>query len=436
MKRALYHALDECLALLRGHQATMEECLARYPQVAGDLRPLLGVALAISALPRLTASPTTFAAGKRRMLEALAEKKRHQATPSALRSLFTRRSATTPSSPSGESTGLAAWKRGLALPVALAAVLALALFAIGRTGFQSPPGGAVVQAATLDAIRGTVQVSPAGSDAWASAAAGERIQAGDRIRTGPLSAATLVFFDGSATDLLGQAEVAILQMSSSPGGGRTPGVLTRMGVLTPTGVLTRMGVLTPTGVLTRIVLRQTLGQTYSRVQRVPDPASCFEIETPSAITTVHGTEFAVAVEASGATHVTVVAGQVEVTAQKTTVAVLAGQETIVRPQRPPSPPASTLRTTPTSSPPPTATTIAPQPSAPLATGTAEIHNPQSATPQPPGWTETPQPSGQAETSQPPGQGKTHQPPGQTRTPPGQVRTPPGQARPHKPPRKP
>jgi len=419
MKRALYHALDECLALLREHQATMEECLVRYPQVAGDLRPLLEVALAISALPRPTASPTTFAAGKRRMLEALAEKKRHQATPSALRFLFTRRGATTPSSPSGKSAGLAAWKRGLALPVALAAVLALALFAIGRTGFQSPPGGAVARAATLDAIRGTVQVSPAGSDAWASAAAGERIQAGDRIRTGPLSAATLVFFDGSATDLLAQAEVAIVQMSSSPGGGRTPGVLTH------------------------IVLRQTLGQTYSRVQRVPDPASCFEIETPSAITAVRGTEFAVAVEASGATHVTVVAGQVEVTAQKTTVAVLAGQETIVRPQRPPSPPASTLRTTPASSPPPTATTIAPQPPAPLPTGTAEIRNPQSAienpqsaTPQPPGWTETPQPPGQTETSQPPGQSKTHQPPGQTRTPPGQLKTPPGQARPPRPPKKP
>ena len=431
MKRALHHALDECLALLREHQATMEECLVRYPQVAGDLRPLLEVALAISALPRPTASPTTFAAGKRSMLEALAEKKRHQATPSALRFLFTRRGATTPSSPSGKSAGLAAWKRGLALPVALAAVLALALFAIGRTGFQSPPGGTVAQAATLDALRGTVQVSRAGSDAWASAAAGERIQAGDRIRIGPLSAATLVFFDGSATDLLAQTEVAIVQMSSSPGGGRTPGVLTRTGVLTPTGVLTH------------IVLRQTLGQTYSRVQRGPDPASCFEIETPSAITAVRGTEFAVAVEANGATHVTVVAGQVEVTAQKTTVAVLAGQETIVRPQRPPSPPASTLRTTPASSPPPTATTIAPQPSAPLPTGTAEIHNPQSAienpqsaTPQPSGWTETPQPPGQAETSQPPGQSKTHQPPGQTRTPPGQLKTPPGQARPPRPPKKP
>ena len=421
MKRALYHALDECLALLREHQATMEECLARYPQVAGHLRPLLEVALAISALPRPTASPTAFVAGKRSMLEVLAEKKRHQATPSALRFLFTRRGATTPSSPSGKSTGLAVWKRGLALPVALAAVLALALFAIGRTGFQSPPGGTAAQAATLDAIRGTVQVSPAGSDAWASAAAGERIQTGDRIRTGPLSAATLVFFDGSATDLLAQTEVAIVQMSSSPGGGRTPGVLTRMGVLTPTGVLTRMGV------LTRIVLRQTLGQTYSRVQRVPDPASCFEIETPSAITAVRGTEFAVAVEASGATHVTVVAGQVEVTAQKTTVAVLAGQETIVRPQRPPSPPASTLRTTPASSLPPTPTTIAPQPSAPLPAGTAETHHPQSATPQPSGRTETPQP---------PGEVRTHQPPGQTRTPPGQAKPPPGQAKPHKPPKKP
>jgi len=66
----LSDVLDECLTLLRGG-ATIEECLARYPRHANDLRPLLEVALRINRLPQPSSSPTAFAAGKRRMLEAL-----------------------------------------------------------------------------------------------------------------------------------------------------------------------------------------------------------------------------------------------------------------------------------------------------------------------------------------------------------------------------
>ena len=389
MKRDLTYALDECLTLLREGRATLEECLARYPEHASDLRPLLQVALTVSRVPPPVPSPASFTAGKQRMLAALAEKKRRQTAPF-----------------------IPLLRLMPAFQLALAAILVLVLFAIGRLVHLPEPGVTSAQMARLDQVSGTVECRPAGSATWHLASAGEQVQTGERVRTGPLSAATLVFFDGSTTRLQAETEVAVVQASSRPGGGRT------------------------------IILRQTVGQTCSRVQRLPDPASRFEIETPTAVTSVRGTEFTVAVEAGGATHVAVAAGVVEVTAQGTTVAVQAGQETAVQPEHPPSSPIPRPQATPT--PTPTlaipATDTAPAAPAPTA-APMPTHTPPSRdqieTPPPPGQTKTPQPPGQTKTPQPPGRTKTPQPPGQTKTPqpPGHTKTPqpPGQNEPPQPP---
>ena len=40
------------------------------------------------------------------------------------------------------------------------------------------------------------------------------MEAGDRIRTGSLSTARLVFFEGSTTDLMASTEVAVTQVSA------------------------------------------------------------------------------------------------------------------------------------------------------------------------------------------------------------------------------
>ena len=112
MKRDLTHALDECLALLGEERATLEECLARYPEYASDLCPLLNLAREVRGLPQPTPSPAAFTAGKQRMLDALAEKR----------------------------DGLAVRKRASAFRLALAGALALALFAISRSLLLSWPG--------------------------------------------------------------------------------------------------------------------------------------------------------------------------------------------------------------------------------------------------------------------------------------------------------
>jgi hypothetical protein len=272
----------------------------------------------------------------------------------------------------------------------LALAVTLLLPWIGRTA---------TQAATLAQVIGTVEIMPAGSDNWLPVSAGERVQEGDRVRTHSLSAATLVFFDESTTDLEAGTEIAVTQMSSQRSGDRV------------------------------IVLYQALGQTYNHVRRSPDIASRFEIETPAAVTMVRGTEFALTVEGDGTTRVVVVEGVVDVTAQGTTVTVHAGQETMVQAEQsstpvrsvPIAPPTPRFTSTPQATETPTATET-PQPTeTPKPTETleptktlepTEILEPTKVS-EP---SETPESSSPSSTHQPPGLTKTPQPPGQTRRP--------------------
>jgi uncharacterized membrane protein (DUF485 family) len=193
-KRELNNALDECLTLVEGGQATIAECLVRYPEHAADLRPLLEVALKVRRVPRPTSSPAAFAAGKRRMLKALAEKKRRQPGWS---SRFTEWAVAL----FGETRNLTAWRRVPAFQLALATTAALVLFVVGGLFLQSWLGTPVTPMVTLEAMNGVVVVMPAGSETWLLSSDVEQLKVGDRIRTGSLSAAALSFFDGSITNL-------------------------------------------------------------------------------------------------------------------------------------------------------------------------------------------------------------------------------------------
>jgi len=319
MRQDLNHALDECLTLLAEKRATLEECLARYPEHAAELRPLLEMALQLYHTSHPTSRPTAFAAGKQRMLKALAEKKRRQAASS---SPFARHAGWI-----AALLGKEEKRQGYSLPVlrwALATATALVLLIAGGLLFQSWLQTPVARAATLAQVSGVVEVLPDGEHTWRPAAVGERIEAGDRIRTGPSSAALLHFFDGSTTDLGAETEVTVVQMSSRRAGGQEV-----------------------------IVLHQWMGESYHRVQPLPDPTSQFKVETPTAVTVVRGTEFAVIVGEDGTTDVVVVKGKVDVIAQETTVQVPAGQGTTIQPKHPPIPARPTFVATPTPWPTPT-----------------------------------------------------------------------------------
>ena len=437
MERDIDGALDKCLTQLQRGQSTLDECLALYPELAAELRPLLETALAVHRVPLPVSSPAAFAAGKQRLLQALAEKNRHQ--EKSLDPLA--RVASWILAPFNKKQTFTTRKRASASRVALAATTLLILLIAGSLLLRSWLGETIARTATLADASGVVQILPAGSDTWQPAQIGSVITDGDRIHTGASSTATLTFFDGSTTRLEARTNLRVSHLSSQRSGrGRI------------------------------IVLHQRTGQTHHRVEELPGTASRFEIETPTAVATVRGTAFTVAVSPDGTTDVLVIEGHVAVTAQETTVVLHAGQRTTIRPERPPVP-VPPIATTPAPSAPHTATctptpTATPVPTSALrAPVTTEIPQPfdQTGAPQPPGQTLTPQPPGQVRTPsppgqtitplppgqmitvqppgltntpQPPGQTKTPQPPGQTKTPqpPGQTKTPqpPGQTKTPKP----
>jgi hypothetical protein len=81
----LDEALDRSLALLERGE-TLEGCVSRFPEHAGDLRPLLEVAVEVRRVPAPTPTTAGVTEGKRRMLEALAQREEAPASlPARLR---------------------------------------------------------------------------------------------------------------------------------------------------------------------------------------------------------------------------------------------------------------------------------------------------------------------------------------------------------------
>jgi hypothetical protein len=291
MEPSLYHAFDESLSLLEEERVSLEDCLARYPEYADDLRSLLVLVCELRGTPRAVSSPSAFAAGMQRMLETVPEKDRRTVRPG----LFAR-FAGWASALLGEREVSVARRRTPTLKLALTASTLLVVLAVGGCMLLAG-GGALLrswlyatvdQSATLAQVDGVVEILYADSATWSSAPVDTRLEVGDRIRTAP------------------QSSVTVAQMSSRRNGDSAI-----------------------------IVLSQWIGQTRNEVQPLSDLASRFEIETPSATIAVRGTDFAADVAADGTTQVTVMRGIVDVTAQHVTVAVLTGQETTVWPGQPP-----------------------------------------------------------------------------------------------------
>ncbi len=161
----------------------------------------------------------------------------------------------------------------------------------------------------LSVIDGTVDVAH-GTAAFARVADGQVLIAGDRVRTADQSHAVVTFLDASTIELEPGTIVTVVQATSTPSGA------------------------------VAIQLQQSIGRTWSSLQRLLHSDSKFELRTPAATAVVRGTGFVTDVQLSGATTVTTADGSVEVTAQTQTVVVPAGSLTTVQPGGPPSPPAA------------------------------------------------------------------------------------------------
>lgn len=187
----------------------------------------------------------------------------------------------------------------------IVAALALLLVVPAVLFAMSQPGAASSTVLTL--IDGQTQVARPGAD-FASATDGQLLAGGDRVRTDAQGHALVTFFDGSTIEIEPATTLTVDTAASNADGSIT------------------------------ISLTQSIGRTWSSVQRLTKASSKFEIKTPTSTAVVRGTGFITDVAPTGVTTLTTSDGVVEVSAQGQTVQVGAGEVTTVSPNAPPTQP--------------------------------------------------------------------------------------------------
>lgn len=186
------------------------------------------------------------------------------------------------------------------LMVTLISIATLGLSACGPTAKSTtsesnsinPTGKTSVSHLTvLSMTGGDVLVLKQSEKDWVKGEEGMTLGVNYKIKTASGNA-TLTFFDGSTIDLEANTEIGLTELSS-------------------------------VGTTTHIKLTETIGETISRVKKLADPASSYQIETQAAVAAVRGTTMYVAVSANGTTTV----GNIEGTA----FVIVNGVETPISP---------------------------------------------------------------------------------------------------------
>ena len=108
-------------------------------------------------------------------------------------------------------------------------------------------------------VVGKVLLMRVGETTWAAVSVGTTLEPGDRIKTGAGSNAVITFFEGSTIELEAGTEIAVNELNIAEGTGSTT-----------------------------IKLWQHIGKTRSRVEKLVDPASRYEVETPAGAAVVRG----------------------------------------------------------------------------------------------------------------------------------------------------
>ena len=165
------------------------------------------------------------------------------------------------------------------------------------------------RSAALKAPQGLVQVQ-ASDGTWMTIGTRHTIKAGQRIRTGALSSAELLFYDGSRAHLGPNTEVSVDELDAQASDG--PRV---------------------------VVLSQWIGETDHEVVPSDNAGSRYEVQTPSGTGEAKGTSFHVLVTSIQLSRFGVDEGSVAVTSLNVTVIVVAGQSTTINFGQPPGEPA-------------------------------------------------------------------------------------------------
>ncbi|MFC2017309.1 FecR domain-containing protein, partial [Chloroflexota bacterium] len=283
--------LDECILRISSGEI-IETCLDEHPNLREQLKPLLSIAQSISNMPKVTPSDEFRRVSKNRLMMRIREEPRQaKAIKSSQRIPLLSEIAV-------------AWQRFLhaniatrkvAILVAITLLLALGANLYG-VFYLLPQPPALDSQCTLSIISGSVEIQSLGSDTGQQATDGMILNVGTRVKTAPNSHALLTFFEGTTTKLEPNTDVELQQLGHSDEQSAT------------------------------IVLKQWLGRTWSRVIKMADPGSQYEIKTPSATAVVRGTLFATDVDKTGSTQVTTTEGLVSVIAQEEEVYLTANQQ--------------------------------------------------------------------------------------------------------------
>jgi hypothetical protein len=184
----------------------------------------------------------------------------------------------------------------------LVLIVIVASTLVGCSGSGTPCSTLTI----LSVTDGDVLVMKEGTNDWGDVQVGMELEAGDTLKTGEDSGAEITFFDGTTIELQAGTQIEILSLD----------------IVCSTGITT-------------ITLMQTIGTTISRVTHVLDPASRYEVGTPSGVAGVRGSTMIVRVLEDGTTLVTNVEGTVYAKAQGEEVEVPVDQTYVIYPGQPP-----------------------------------------------------------------------------------------------------
>jgi uncharacterized repeat protein (TIGR01451 family) len=175
----------------------------------------------------------------------------------------------------------------------------------------SPPPQTTTSPSTpltvLSIVGGDVYVMRAGTETWGPATVGMTLEPGDSIKAGGGANAQITFFDGSTIDLDESSIVGVSELGIADSG------------------------------TTTIRLTQQLGKTVSRVTKLADPASRYEVETPAAIAAVRGSIMEVTVDEEGKTIVANLEGDIRIIVDGKEYIIHEGMKRSIIPGYPPGP---------------------------------------------------------------------------------------------------
>ncbi len=180
--------------------------------------------------------------------------------------------------------------------------LAVALIlSVGLTGCGQP------DTLTMVSITGEdISVMKEGTASWVEAEVGMSLGPGYIIKSGNNSSAEITFLDGSTIELQAGTEIEVVLLNIS----------------TETDSST-------------IRLKQTIGSIIFRVTKIIDPASRYEVETPTGVVAVRGSAMQVYVIEDGTTWVCNLEGEIWAIAQGVELQIPEGQCCIIRPTEAP-----------------------------------------------------------------------------------------------------